>query len=125
MLPHLLMVTYNYLLYCQFLYLILLGLQLNVPTFPPQSSSYVSGICNELVYFLVNTDLKCLFNWSAPTKPCVIILLALSSRSRFHEHNLAATKASIALRCLRKKICVSRTLLSSHMERGGSVVAQW
>ena len=39
----------------------------------------VSGAGSELVSSLVNTELKCIFNSSAITNPCVIIFPALSS----------------------------------------------
>ena len=56
------------------------GVITNCPNLSPLVQlNFVSGKGNELVSSLVNTELKCLFNSSAITTPCVIIFPALSS----------------------------------------------
>ena len=46
---------------------------------PSDPSNFVSGTGNGLVYFRVNTELKCIINSSAIKIPCAILFPALSS----------------------------------------------
>ena len=67
-----------------FILLILLtttsGVTTNCPNLSPYDTlNFVSGTDIELVSSHVNTELKCIFNSSAITNPCVIIFPALSS----------------------------------------------
>ena len=67
-----------------FILLILLattsGVTTNCPNLSPSDpSNFVYGTGNELVSSRVNTELKCIFNSSAITIPCVILFPALSS----------------------------------------------
>ena len=67
-----------------FILLILLATTSRVTTNCPNLSSshplnFVTGTGNELVSSLVDTKLKCIFNYSADKIPCVIIYPALSS----------------------------------------------
>ena len=58
------------------------GVTNNCPNFPPSGPlNFVTGTGYELVSSRLNTELKCIFNSSAMTNPCVVIFPALSSMS--------------------------------------------
>ena len=55
------------------------GVKTNCPNLSPSDPlHFVSGSGNEVVSYLVNIELKCIFNLSAIQNPCVIIFPVLS-----------------------------------------------